>query len=163
MSAGVSLGYNLPTGDFAKKSDFDRDAAIGFGGQFGYMVNDNIQAGLSVGYAKFGGPGSGDVTLIPIMLNGRYYFTTENIMPYAGLRLGLTNENIKFPGADESAMIFSYGVMAGAAYGINDQVNLDFGVSYNLVPSDGTKFGDLGKLTADSPYIGINLGVNYKF
>ena len=84
-------------------------------------------------------------------------------MPYAGLNVGMTNYNIKFPGVDESKMILSYGLMLGACYGINEKIDADFGVGYNLVPSDGVKFGDAGKATWDSPYIGINLGVSYKF
>lgn len=170
MSVGLGVGYNLPQGDMASKTKNDRDAAIGFGLNFGYMVNENFEAGLGIGMITFPGKSSGDnidEKMLPIMLSGRYFFWKQDkISAYGGLNVGMTNTNYKVTGFDASKLLLSYGLKVGACYAINEKIGADFGVGYNIVATKNAKFTDSGstyKPTWNDSFLGINLGVNYKF
>ncbi|NUM80420.1 porin family protein [bacterium] len=171
MSIGLGLGVGLPMGDFSK--DTKGNAAMGFGGglTFGYMVNSNIEVGLGVGYQTFGEnksvPGDNKTTNIPILLNGRYIFAGDKLKPYVGVGLGMTNQTFDTGSNDGSAMVFTWGLGVGALYGMSEKMDLDFGLSYNNVNSDGAKYdfgGGIGKVesTINTPYLGIKVGINYK-
>ena len=80
MSVGLGLGYHVPQGDMASKSKGDRDNALGFDANLGYMVNENFQIIFGVGTISYSGKSSGDdvdAALIPILVSGRMRVLTS--------------------------------------------------------------------------------------
>lgn len=157
MTVGITPSIVLPMGDF---SDISK---MGFGGSvnFGYFFTENIQAGLSAGYLMFGekeiGVVKSNVSFMPIMATGSYYFMVDKpIKPYGTIGFGMTmwKTEAKAGGVtfkDDGSKL-SWAVGAGADYSLNDNMNLNLNVKYNSVMEDPAL-----------NYIGINIGAAYKF
>jgi len=171
IKLGVSPGIQIPVGDFG---DFYK---LGFGGGINgeYLVTENIGVGLNVGYYTFKGKefglgfdldlgdyfemdfdmsfGAERINIIPITLNGKYYFTTEGFQPYGGVDAGLYMLNSSFGGASNTDMYFGVAPVLGFQYGFTDALALDLNAKYNLIFSEGSTTSTLG----------FNVGIVFAF
>jgi hypothetical protein len=156
ISVGAYGGAALPMGDLS-----DAKFKMGFGGGVSgrYWLNDNMAAGVNFGYYSMTNDLSSDFTMsfMPITAAFDYYFMTEGFKPYAGVELGLTNTTTKltlpFLGTMENSETpFSYGIVLGAAYGLNDKMDVFGNVKYFSVATEG----------GTSTFLPINVGINYK-
>lgn len=154
ISVGAYGGAALPMGDLS-----DAKWKTGFGGGISgrYWLNDNMAAGVNIGYYSMSNEtfSGASLSFMPITAAFDYYFMTEGLKPYAGLELGMTNatSKIEFFGvtAEASEANFSYGIVVGAAYGINDNMDVFANLKYFSVLSDPSM-----------NILPINVGINYK-
>ncbi len=167
ISIGLTGGLGLPMGDFGKL------ASTGFGGglQGRYHVNDNLAVGLNLGYYTFGGVSidlgslgkiSSSYNIIPITLSGEYYFSDGDFKPFAALDLGMyslganvesTSNGVTTSADADRLNKFGFGIGAGAAYGLSDNLDLISSVKYNTILDDASNLN----------WIGVNVGVSMKF
>ncbi len=176
MSFGLTGGVGIPMGDMADKAK--GDLGTGFGGtlQGRYHINDNMAIGLNIGYFSFapkdlpsGVTGSG--TVMPISAAFDYYFMTDGFKPYVGIELGYMNSTYKASGSGMDISASNGGIMfapvIGAAYGVNDNLDILFNLKYMYGGTSGTVNTTVGGTTvpvdiATTTYIGINIGIQYK-
>lgn len=154
FKVGANIGLQVPTGDYGDV------LKAGFGGSIGgkYLFTDNIGAGLNVGYYSFGYdfPGIDEsMYMVPIALNGSYYFMTDNFRPYAGLDLGAYILGSTFEGSD-SETEFGLAPVVGMQYYFNDSFGLNANLKYNTLFNGGDGVDNFGTF-------GINVGVVYTF
>ncbi|MCF8228013.1 MAG: outer membrane beta-barrel protein [Bacteroidales bacterium] len=90
LNMGVTAGIALPMGDWSDGYN------MGFGGMLegDYFLQDNIALGVNIGYYAFSGETVGNfdmpnMSMIPILVKGDYYFQSEGFMPYGGASLGI--------------------------------------------------------------------------
>ena len=174
IKLGLSPGIQLPLGDFGDAVN------LGFGGGISgeYLVTENIGVGLNVGYFTFSGKDlpagyKDSYSIIPITLDGKYYFMTEGFKPYGGLDLGLymlgnkwetPEENLGFgvvipaESKSETKSYFGFAPVVGVQYDLTDNLALDLNLKYNYVLS-GEKVE--GEKTPDFTSFGINVGIVY--
>ena len=167
ISAGVSGGLGLPMGDFGDKTKMGASMGFGIGALGRYAINDNLHVGAGLGYYMFSGQEidlgllgkmKPSYNIIPITASVDYYFMTEGIKPFATLDLGMFNVGGKVElGGSSTAMTaetkFGFGVGAGAAMELNDNMDLFGTVKYNSVAITG------GTVS----WVGLNVGVSMKF
>jgi hypothetical protein len=152
FSAGLELA--LPMGDFGDV------AGTGFGGslRYEYPLGDNIGLMATVGYLTFGEEDLGDFgtytySMIPIQVGGKYYFTEQQNGFYAMAELGVhsTTVDVEIPetnffgiiipgqSASESSTDLSFA--PGVGYHL---ANLDFGLKYQIISTEGSSTSYLG-------------------
>ncbi len=178
ISAGLTLGVGIPSGEFADKAKGGATTGFGGGLQGRYMINENFHAGIGLGYYTFTGPeadlsGLGgpkitsNYTVMPITLSADYYFLTDDFKPFATIDLGMyrfgtkvessayTSSGVAIPAAsaDTSETKFGFGFGLGAAYALADNFDLLGSIKYN---SFSASSGTVG-------WIGINVGIAMKF
>ena len=146
LSIGLEVG--LPMGDFGDAVN------TGFGGSARYEMpmGDNLGLTGTVGYLSFGAkdvPAGISVSwsMIPIMVGAKYYFTEQQNEFYGAFALGITMSTVKATGsvmgidisssASESDLTFGPGV----GYHLD---NLDFGLNYNIISTEGSSSSYLG-------------------
>ena len=122
-----------------------------------------MKVGLNTGYYSFTSQASDKITftVIPVLGVFDYYFMTDGIKPYAGLDLGMYLGQVALDGKSDgidATNKFGIAPHAGVAYGISDAMDVFGSVGYNWIFNK-----DDGKGTKDLTYIGVSLGVNYKF
>ncbi len=160
-SAQIKIGFNggamMPMGDFADV------ASTGFGGSIvgKYMINDQMAAGLNIGYYKMGEEIEGyENALTPITGNFTYYFGTEGFKPYAGADLGVYMMSFKYSfdygygisgDIDESESYFGLAPVVGCEYEFSDALALDVNLKYNYIMAEEDAISALG----------INVGIVY--
>ena len=158
ISVGAYGGLGLPMGDLS-----DGKYKMGFGGGIvgNYALNDNMTAGVNIGYYSFTNEASDDITMtsIPIMGTFNYYFTDEGFKPFVGAEVGISMVTSKFSllgtTIEGSSSAFGFGLVGGAAYGLNDNMDVFAAVKYN-------SFSLGGDLTGTLAYLPINVGIVYK-
>ena len=144
FSAGLELG--LPMGD---NGDF---YSLGYGvtARYEYAVADKIGLTGTVGYQSFTakeividlGPlgvskfTPDPTTIIPIQVGGKYYFKESWTGLYASAELGL--HMFTFDGGSES----DFGFAPGIGYCVGN--NIDLGLRYQIIPTEGTSFDYIG-------------------
>jgi len=154
VSVGIAPGIQIPLGDFGDAVN------LGFGGSVSgeYLVTENIGVGLGLGYYSFGSDMDGfSASIMPIALNGKYYFTTEGFKPYGGLDLGyyILGAKVEAFGMSVSTSEGYIGLapVLGFQYGFSDALALDVNAKYNLIFSEGSSTSTLG----------LNVGIVYSF
>lgn len=150
FSIGAELA--LPMGDFGD------GAGIGFGGSVGYEhpIGDMMGLGLRAGYLSFSGKDGGpSSSMIPAQAFFKYYFGEQQNGFYAMANLGIHNFKVKIPeytytdpftgqtitlgGGSASSTDLSYAPEIG--YHL---ANLDLGLRYQIISSDGGSTSYLG-------------------
>ncbi len=157
MGIGVNGVFAASSGDM--KDMFD----TGFGGlaSLNYNVSDNLQLSLTAGYIKFGFNNDyindqlkeagfnatvdidASLSVIPIMIGGKYFLSSSNFRPYLAADLGLhileiTSEKFTVGGqefnavgsASETKGAFDIGV--GFLMKLSPTVNLDVNGKLNI-------------------------------
>lgn len=161
-SLGISGGFVAPAGTMGDLYQ------SGFGGglSFGYNLNHDMQLFLSVNYNthKFNNDVFNDVldylgvtekpsvdatlSVIPIMVGAKYFFSEGSFKPYGAVKIGLNMlsfkaVSVKLAGqqipfmAEESSSSFGWGLALGFQTGIAKGVNLDVNANVN---GNGTDF-----------------------
>ncbi|HEX2867562.1 MAG TPA: outer membrane beta-barrel protein [Ignavibacteriales bacterium] len=175
MGVSIQAGAAIPTGDLSDR------AKLGWGGQgnFEYMAAQNLSLMASVGYYLWGAKsdllGLADFTFstIPVLVGAKYLFMPEgDLHPYVGADLGIhfmttkitTNFSILGSNLEESSSEskFGFAPMAGLRMHMPPNVDLDFNLSYNIIPSSGSNVTTSGGITTSSgstAFIGIIAGV----
>ncbi len=145
---GVNGGLTIPTGDLGDA------VGIGFhiGGEYTYMVNENIGVGGDLAYHKLG---SKDVTVLTYTVSseqsmiqygahGKLFIPTQSDMkPYVKLGLGLYSASVTVksnapgvPDFDDSESKFGINFGAGADWKINDAMSWGANAAYHSVDGD---------------------------
>ncbi|KAF0141517.1 MAG: hypothetical protein FD122_1509 [Stygiobacter sp.] len=154
LGLGVSGSYLNPTGDFGDvyKSGFGGTANLT------YDLSDNFQLSAIAGYSQFsfnnekynellsaffssfGTEVKVDIQsklkIIPLMIGGKYFFSSSNFRPYSELNLGLhlvsvDASSIKVNGetlnavAEQSKSTLGWGLGVGFLYKVAPKVNID--------------------------------------
>ncbi|HEY4797787.1 MAG TPA: outer membrane beta-barrel protein [Bacteroidia bacterium] len=171
FQAGLMLGPQIPVGGFA--SGFG--AGVGFGATGKYSLSDNMAVGANLHYNSFHGKRYNDPyynnnwtnTASITAFTGlfEYYFSTDKLKPYAGGDLGFYFWSWRWyydwvNPAGHVVPDYHYGrgtalgiaPMAGVNYDVSDKVTLNGNLKFNLMLTE-----------SNLNYIGINIGVFYKF
>ena len=177
---GVEGAYLSPTGDFGNlyKSGFGGIASLT------YKVTDNIQLSFNAGYSQFSFnddqfnqmlsdfySSSGttatvninsNLKIIPVILGGKYFFTSTAFRPYAALDLGLhivsvDASSIKINGETldavkgQSKAATAWGLGVGCMYQIAPIINIDINAKINSNNLEvGTNFSSSGSTYSSS-------------
>jgi len=112
------------------------------------------------------------LSVIPVHIGGRYYFTNESIMPYFQFMNGINiifenvnsyNNNDYLLNGKESRTLVRYlwQIGAGATYSISNNINVDLGVHYNAAFYENSKdvFGSKGAMMTGFEY---SIGFGWK-
>ena len=176
----VNGAYLSPTGDFGNvyKSGFGGLASLN------YNVTNNIQLSLSAGYSRFSFNNdqynqmlsdfysafgttttveiNSKLKIIPVMLGGKYFFTSTAFRPYAALDLGLhivsvDASSIKINGETldavkgQSKAATAWGLGVGCMYQIAPIINIDINAKINGNNLEvGTNFSSSGSTYSSS-------------
>lgn len=160
LRLSTQVGVQIPTGDFAEL------AGTGFGinATFEYWQETALSFTGSVGYNRWGPeaelPANQDYSLtsIPVLLGIRYYLARGDFHPYIAAQLGLhfiSSEYEREVGnttvsTSDSESRFGMAPVFGFRYHLNESLDLDFNVKYNIISGDNT-----------TTYIGFNGGVQF--
>lgn len=161
IKIGAGLMTGMPMGDWADGYGF----GIGGGVTGSYMVTEEIDASLTIGYLSFAPKSDfqdffGNFNVIPIMVSGNYHFMPgESFDFYAGVGLGIFMNSTTvtvlnpFTGdvlAEETVSETEFGFMVprvGVNYMFNDSFGLDANLGYVV--------------NGDASYLPINVGIVY--
>lgn len=136
VTVGLDLGTFIPLGD---------QEVTHFGGNLSlkYGINDNIRAGLNLGYytkkyADLGIFGS-DIrsNIIPITGLFEYSFGKNDFRPYAGLDAGLYNLGLSIGSTSFSVNAFGIAPVFGFNYNISDAFAITLNTKYHIVFAEG--------------------------
>lgn len=175
MGVSIQAGAAIPTGDLSDR------AKLGWGGQgnFEYMASPNLSLMASVGYYLWGAKsdllGLADFTFstIPVLVGAKYLFMPEgDLHPYVGADLGIhfmttkitTTFSLLGSNLEESSSQskFGFAPMAGLRLHMPPNVDLDFNLSYNIIPSSGsdvTTSGGISTSSGSTTFLGMIVGV----
>jgi len=155
ITLGGELSLNLPTGDFG-------DAyGTGFGitGVFTYRLNPNLAFTGSLGYISFGEKLSGlSFSTVPINAGIQYRITpTGNFQPYIGAEtlLFMSTASVEsgfFGKVSSSSTDFSFTPLVGAAFPINNNLEIRANLKYHILFTSGSS----------TTFIGIGGGLHFK-
>lgn len=153
ISAGLNGTFAMGMGDMSTAG-----FKTGFGGGVNgrYWLNDNMAAGLNVGYYTWTHENVSDLkySFLPIMGAFDYYFTDEGFKPFVGVELGLVMATIDLgPLGSTSESVFGFAPVVGAAYGVSDNLDVFANVKYSMVMNSANT----------NTFLPISLGVNMKF
>ena len=161
IGIGISGGMNVPMGDFGDKDKGGFKSGFGVGIHGTYALNDNMKVGLNTGYFSYTNAVIDVVTfrIIPIEATFQYYFADDGFKPYAGLGLGMYLGQAAVDGKTDNIDAqnkFGINPHVGAAYAINDNLDVFGQLGYNMIfaKDDATGAVDLNSLK-------INIGVMY--
>ncbi len=145
---GVNGGLTIPTGDLGDA------VGIGFhiGGEYTYMVNENVGVGGDLAYHKFGSKDvtvgaytiSSELSTIQYTAHGKLFFPTQSEMkPYLKLGLGMYTGKAKvssnIPGAiegEDSSTDFGINFGVGADWKINESMSWGGNAAYHTIDGD---------------------------
>lgn len=175
MGVSIQAGAAIPTGDLSDR------AKLGWGGQgnFEYMAAPNLSLMATVGYYLWGAKsdllGLADFTFstIPVLVGAKYLFMPEgDLHPYVGADLGIhfmttkitTSFSILGSNLEESSSEskFGFAPMAGLRLHMPPNVDLDFNLSYNIIPSSVssvTTSGGISTSSGSTTFLGMIIGV----
>lgn len=172
LQAGVVLGLDVPVGDFSYL--YKPGFCFGLTGK--YPLNEKMSLGLNVHYNGFTGflahdpyhTGANKAGITAFTGLFQYYFSEEKFKPYAGADLGLYFINSRYYyGSWKNQggnLVYSYDFIHGhrTALGFAPVGGMTYDISDKLVFDANVKFNLMLTETAFN-YIGINLGLFYKF
>lgn len=185
ISVGLTGGMGLPMGDMADKAKMSADLGFGGGITARYWLNEKMAVGLNASYFSFGVQDlpsgvTASIAVMPITAAFDYYFMEDGIKPFVGLELGMINvspkSNQTSNGLNFEATASTTGLLVapvvGVTYGITDAIDISLNAKYMYGMTDGkidftTKAPGYSKTDSQdwyaTTYVGINLGVSYKF
>ncbi len=199
LGIGVEGAYLSPTGDFGNvyKSGFGGLASLT------YNVTNNIQLSLSSGYSQFSFNNdqfnqllndflnafgatanvniNSNLKIIPVMLGGKYFFTSTTFKPYAALDLGLhivsvSGTSVQVNGqtinavASQSKAVTAWGLGVGFMYQVAPKVcinvnakingdNLEVGTNFS---ESGTGYSSSQSSTSTVTFLSVNAGLLFE-
>ena len=139
FSLGAELA--LPMGSFGDA------AGIGFGvsGRIEHPLGDNVGLCLTVGWLTFGEKDNSGVTetMIPIQAGIKYYFTENQNGLYGMVDLGVHSltSKVDFLGTTISSSVSKLSYAPEIGYHL---ANIDLGLRYQLIATDGSTTSYLG-------------------
>lgn len=146
-------------------SDWDEEAFLGFNLEGKYDINENMRAGIALGFYNWSEGEDGfklGLNIIPVAASFEYKVLTGNFRPYAGINLGLnrTSVYVKFDGESEreAENDLSFAPVVGAEYWISDNLGINFNAKYHYI-LNGDADMEIDNLTA----FALNLGIVYSF
>lgn len=181
ISVGLTGGVGLPMGDFGDKAKLNLGTGFGGGITARYWLNEKMAVGLNASYFSFTpndipSGATASMSVLPISAGFDYYFMEEGIKPFAGLELGIVNNSISSSSSGIDVTGSKTGLIVapvlGVAYGITDAIDVSLNAKYMYGMTDGkidlTAKGNGVSLTQsqdyfNTTYVGVNLGVSYKF
>tara|TARA_B100001059_G_C17603520_1_gene460796 strand:- start:253 stop:786 length:534 start_codon:yes stop_codon:yes gene_type:complete len=144
-------------------SDWDEGAFLGFNLEGKYDINENMRAGIALGFYNWSESENGfkfGLNIIPVSASFEYKILTGDFRPYAGINLGLnrTSSYFKIDGESDrdAENDLSFAPVVGAEYWISDNLGINFNAKYHYILNGD---GNVDNLTA----IALNLGVVYAF
>jgi hypothetical protein len=139
----VNAGPQFPTGSAGDV--FGTGFAID--GGYYYRAADAFFIGLSGGFHRFSGDGTGiDQTIIPINLALKYNFSLTGVQPYVGAETGPF-----FVSNGDSETNFGVVPRLGVRIPVSTGIDLDINLKYDVIFSDPDNF----------TYVGANGGFAY--
>ncbi len=121
---------------FLNWSGGDDDSAFSVGGGIGYRYNDNFRTDLTVDWnGKYNIGAGADLSTTTVL--GNLYFdwaNTSAFTPYLGAGIGYGWANFS-PGSNDSGL--AYGLAAGVAVDLTDNVALDVGYRFRDIMISG--------------------------
>ncbi len=154
MFLSSRLGIVIPVGDISESTK------LGFSSMadFFFPVSDNIYLGLSTGWVVLPGksitifPGmpaldGPAVGFIPVLVNGRYFFSTDEFKPYVEVSTGL------YIGSGDADMGTKFGLTPRFGFQYGSVVRFGVEGSYNMIFTEGFT----------TQYIGLLASIAYVF
>ena len=162
LDLGLSMMSGYTSSFLSESQTFDFDPAVVIGGAFCYRVFHHWRGEVNynhrqAGVDKVNGVSSaGDGTLTMLMVNFYYDFAlASRWSPYVGAGMGTATYEIETPTIDASdTSAFAFGLMAGVAYRLTNELDLSVGYRYETVA---------GVLDADLDLNEVVVGVRYSF
>jgi len=167
IQVGVVLGPQFPVGGFTDAFN----SGIGFGSTGKYFMKENMAVGTNLHYNYFTGDryyneGRNRAAITAFTGMFQYYFSTDKIKPYAGGDFGLYFWNWRWytyywinPAGNpaygyyhDNGTALGFAPSGGITYDITDKFVLDGNLKFNLILTE-----------SDLNYLGMNLGLFYKF
>jgi opacity protein-like surface antigen len=169
------LSFNFASLSGSDSNGFKVQDALGYGvaGGTRFGVQEESEFGLSVSTLKFtvassiSGPGvsaSGNLKVVPIMANYRYYFGAKSDIarPYFAPSVGWTNiktntsvvSGLTTTVSNSSGNCFTWAAGAGVLFKLDDKLDLDLG--YRYIGALKVRTTNI-KLTVGSLYLGMNI------
>lgn len=108
----------------------------------------------------------GSLSVLPIQIGGRYYFTNDRVMPYIQFMNGfnIVFENMNLTGVKEDRTLLRYfwQIGAGGTFSLTENINIDLGLNYNSAFYENNKelYGGAGAMMTGFEY---TLGFGWKF
>ena len=185
ISVGLTGGLGLPMGDMAEKTKMNVGTGFGGGITARYWLNEKMAVGLNASYFSFKpndvpSGATASMTVMPISAAFDYYLMDEGFKPFVGLELGMINNSISITqtvsGVSAESTASKTGLLVapvvGIAYSVTDAIDISLNAKYMYGMTDGkvdvtTKFNGSSVTQSQdwyaTTYVGINLGVSYKF
>lgn len=173
----VGIGYSMPSKQDVKSIstnaiDFENGAeiqlAVGyklesfrFEGEYSYSNFNADKLYYPAGSESIGG----SMKVQSLMANAIYDFDIDFVLkPYVGAGLGMSNVAWDMTGADDSDTVFTYQVMLGATYAVNEKMNVDVEYKYKNVGeySIVDNGGGTGTMT-NNTFSSLGVALRYKF
>jgi hypothetical protein len=112
------------------------------------------------------GQSEGSLSVLPIQIGGRYYFTNDWVMPFFQFMNGfnIIFENMNLSGVKEDRTLLKYfwQVGVGGTFSLSEIINIDIGLNYNSAFYDNNKelYGEAGAMMTGFEY---TIGFGWKF
>ena len=157
--AQMSVGLG---GGLLKSTEENAEGLFGGELNFKYDVNDNIRAGVNLGFyqkteevlgLKYGS------STMPISVLVEYLFLDGKFRPYAGLHLGAMRIGAKVGNSSSSETYFALAPVLGADYEVTDNIGVNFNFKYGVAFYKNELLDELENFSTFSP----NIGVFYRF
>ena len=179
IQAGLILGPQIPVGGFSDGFN----VGFGFGITGKYSLQENMAVGANLNYNSFKGDRAylGNNLLYANDWHNKaaitaftglfeYYFSTEKLKPYAGADLGFYFWRVKWDyyydpwinNGGNLVKVHESGSSSGTELGIAPTGGIYYDLSDQLVLNGNLKF-NLMLTESNLNYVGINLGLFYKF
>jgi hypothetical protein len=191
FTAGISLGFSFPVGDWSKVYN------PGFGGDFsfGYYLDDNVSLYASIGITnwsldndKFNGeinaPGEfdldGSVQALPVLVGLKWFLKNKSFSPFILIEGGLYNYSVDLAGKyideDNDVSIvpainetfresgFNFGL--GFEKELDKNLMLEIKGRYHLVSNGNTyNYGDgnYEYIVGTNQFVSVTAGISFKF
>jgi hypothetical protein len=100
----------------------------------------------------------GTLSVIPLHIGGRYYFTNDRFMPFFHFMNGfnIVFENVNLIGEQEDRVLFKYfwQVGIGGTFIVTENINIDLGLNYNsaFYENDKELYGAQGAMMTGFEY-----------
>jgi outer membrane protein OmpA-like peptidoglycan-associated protein len=170
----IDLGYSLDgEAEVAGPQTFESDSSQGVA--MGYALDNGFrfEGEVSHRFNRFEpGPSvDGDIHAWTGMLNGYYDFNRGGgIEPYVGVGVGSARLNASAfegpvsPRVDDDVAALAYQGMAGIAFGLGEQLDIDVGYRYLAAPDAGFNgTTPTTKYTGDYVHQAVTVGLRYQF
>jgi len=115
----------------------DNQLFLNFNPNYGKFISDNIAVGAGIGLIFQKQNNNVSSTSISLLPFGRYYVGDSDVLQFYGeLKAGFIYERVSNPGGALNQNGFQINAGPGVAFFLNENVSLDFLVSYRYVRLD---------------------------